>query len=276
MRDPNFIIVGTMKSGTSTLSDLLSLNKNIYIPDKEIHFFDNYGGYSELYNRGVDWYRSQFSDAAPNQLIGEKTPTYSYLKDVPERIQGLFPEIKLVWIFRDPVQRAYSNYWHAVVNGVENKSFTYAIANEDIRIKESIWFGYKRRGLYYKQVENYLQYFDIDQMYFMTLKDLKSNPERSLRSICDFLEVDFDLDMLNNKLVSNKTYLPRFKKLRYLMRKYIGYASILSKIERRINLSKKAYPKMKDADLDYLRSYYRDANIELQKITGLDIRHWNQ
>ena len=272
---PNFIIVGTMKSGTSSLADLLSLNNNIYIPEKELHFFDNFGGYKKRWNHGLDWYSKQFLNAEENQIIGEKTPTYSYLKDVPERILKTLPDIKLIWIFRNPIDRSYSNYWHAVINGTENKSFSYAINNEEQRIKKNVWFGYKKRSNYAEQVENYLKYFNLNKMHFITLEDLKENPEKVLRSTCSFLDVNFDKNMLFRNKISNKSYLPKSKILRYYLRKFFGPNSIIVKIDKKINTTKTPYPKMSNPDYNLLKSFFHESNLKLQKLTGLNIEHWN-
>ncbi|MEX0719992.1 MAG: sulfotransferase domain-containing protein [Balneolaceae bacterium] len=164
MKLPDFIIVGTMKSGTSTLGHYLRQHKNIFMPKDEVYFFDATGGYKDRWEKGIDWYREQFKDADENQIVGEKTPTYCYLVEVPERIYELLPEVKLIWIFRKPFDRAYSNYWHAVRNGGEKESFEYAEEDEQDRIKENIWNGYLQRSNYIKQVENYLKYFSLDQM----------------------------------------------------------------------------------------------------------------
>ena len=141
IQTPNFVIVGIMKSGTTSLADLLSANEQIFIPEKELHFFDNYGGHKDRWSLGLSWYKKQFLNASSAQLIGEKTPTYSYLNDVPKRIFETLPNVKLIWIFRNPINRTYSNYWHAVISGIENKSFNYAINNESKRIKKNIWLG---------------------------------------------------------------------------------------------------------------------------------------
>ena len=275
IQTPNFIIVGTMKSGTSSLADLLSSNNNIYIPEKELHFFDNFGGYKKRWNYGLDWYSKQFLNAEENQIIGEKTPTYSYLKEVPERISKTLPNVKLIWIFREPIARTYSNYWHAVINGSENASFTDAIHNETQRLEKNIWVGYKKRSNYYEQVQNYLKYFSLTQMHFLTLEELRDNPEKTLRSVCSFLEVDYDEEMLSRKIVSNKSYLPKSKMIRYYVRKMWGFNSILVKLERKINVTKASYPKMSESDRDYLRAFFSEGNIKLQKLTGLKTEYWN-
>ena len=82
----SFLIVGTMKSGTTTLADLLNKSDNIHLPSSEIHFFDN------NFNFGLDWFNKKLTDDIPiqkqkeNLLLGEKTPTYSYKESCAEKI----------------------------------------------------------------------------------------------------------------------------------------------------------------------------------------------
>ncbi len=100
---PDFLIVGTMKSGTSSLRHYLSQHPQIAIPAREIHFFDR----DDTYARGPAWYLGRLARdrTANTTIVGEKTPTYSYDPKVPARIHRDFPGVKLVWIFRNPVDR---------------------------------------------------------------------------------------------------------------------------------------------------------------------------
>jgi len=275
MKLPDFIIVGTMKSGTSTLAHYLNQYQSIYMPEKEIHFFDTVGGYKDRWEKGIEWYASQFKDAIDQQLIGEKTPTYSYLKDVPERIHEVLPNVKLIWIFRHPIDRAYSNYWHAVKNGSEKESFEYAVIHEKERLKENIFQGYIERSKYSDQVKNYLEYFPAGNMCFLTLKNLKEDLPGAMQKIGEFLQIEFDPATKLEHEIKNKTYLPRFKNVRYLMSTLFGSRSFVSKIERKINRTSKIYPKMDVTLRMKLIHEFREHNDELSEITGLNLAHWD-
>jgi len=107
---PNFLIVGAAKSGTSTLIGYLRRHPQIFMANSEIHFFD----LDENFNRGLGWYSNFFAKAKGEIAIGEKTPGYTYHSFAPQaslRIHQHFPEMKLIWIFRDPVERVYSHLW---------------------------------------------------------------------------------------------------------------------------------------------------------------------
>lgn len=163
---PDFIIVGTMKAGTTSLAHYLKQHPQIFMPNREVHFFNN----EDNYKKGVKWYKKQFKKASNDSVIGEKTPTYSYLKKVPKRIHDILPEVKLIWIFRNPVDRTYSNYWHAYKKGMERLSFEKAIKNEKQGIKENIFYGYKKRSIYVEQVKRYLKFFPKNKMFFYYLR----------------------------------------------------------------------------------------------------------
>ncbi|MGM0598085.1 MAG: sulfotransferase, partial [Myxococcota bacterium] len=145
---PNFLIVGVMKAGTTTLADYLNAHTSLKISHDEIHFFDR----DNNYKKGLKWYSKKlqgFSYYLPQSLKisnpeqiyqGEKTPTYSYKKNCAKRIKETLPRVKIIWIFRDPASRAYSNYLHAKRNGGELLEFREAVNREQERIKNNIFW----------------------------------------------------------------------------------------------------------------------------------------
>src|SRR5262245_33715274 len=100
---PNFLIVGAMKCGTSTLLGYLRQHREIYIARREVHFFDR----DSQYRLGIEWYEKQFGSSPQHRAVGEKTPAYCFVPEAAKRIHRHLPDVKLIWIFRDPVARAY-------------------------------------------------------------------------------------------------------------------------------------------------------------------------
>jgi hypothetical protein len=123
---PDFIIVGAMKAGTTTVKDYLRKHSNVFIPHDELFFFS-----SSDYNKGLTFYSKYFEDYSNEKIIGEKTTTYSYDLNTPGRIFEFNPEVKLIWVLRNPVSRSYSNYWHVVKQGKERLSFEDSIKKEE-------------------------------------------------------------------------------------------------------------------------------------------------
>ena len=103
---PDFICVGAAKSGSTSLHEILAVHPDIWLPAaKELHFFDN----PDHYARGMSWYREQFSAAPANAMVGEVTPAYLSYPEIPARMrEHLGDALKLIFLFREPVSRAYS------------------------------------------------------------------------------------------------------------------------------------------------------------------------
>src|SRR4051794_34667074 len=103
---PNFVIVGAPKCGTSSLARWLMQHPEVYlVPEKELHFFTGF------WDQGIGWYENCFS---PNgqRAIGEASPSYLADHTAHERMASVIPDAKLIAMVRNPIDRAYSHYWH--------------------------------------------------------------------------------------------------------------------------------------------------------------------
>ena len=102
---PTFVVAGAQKCGTSTLHSLLQDHPHVLMSrPKELHFFDRH------WERGLDWYASQFTPGPDHQQFGESTPVYMYDAVGRQRMIETLPEARIVVILRDPIKRAYSHY----------------------------------------------------------------------------------------------------------------------------------------------------------------------
>ncbi|MEO0854539.1 MAG: sulfotransferase domain-containing protein, partial [Cyanobacteria bacterium J06648_11] len=135
---PNFLIIGAQKAGTTSLYAYLRQHPCVHAPDmRELHYF------THNFNRGLTWYKSQFPSSPVRFfdtvvrrqpfLSGESSPTYLLYPQVPRRVAALIPEVKLIALVRNPVDRAYSHYSMMVRRRFETLSFADAIAREDER-----------------------------------------------------------------------------------------------------------------------------------------------
>ncbi len=200
----HFSIIGTQKGGTTSLDRYLSQHPQICTaPQKEVHFFDL------QFQLGRDWYEAQFLIDPANPFeasltIGEATPYYLFHPGVPERMATLYPQIKLIVMLRDPVDRAISHYHHAVKYGFEPLGFDAAIAAEADRLAgENIRLltnpiatsyshqhhSYLARGRYLEQILCWEQFFPRSQFLYINSADFFANPDRELQRVCDFLGV---------------------------------------------------------------------------------------
>ncbi|MGH7629885.1 MAG: sulfotransferase family protein, partial [Gemmatimonadales bacterium] len=119
---PNFlIIIGAQKAGTTWLAYQLRQHPDVFMPSREVHFFDSAGNFE----KGLAWYEGHFEDARGKRVIGEKTPEYcwvggrgpGHLPEVHRNIHAALPEVRLIMILRNPVDRAVSHLTHLIRAG---------------------------------------------------------------------------------------------------------------------------------------------------------------
>ena len=169
----NFFIVGTAKSGTTTLFETLRKHPGIFIPRrKECRYFSclpvNFSGRaprsSNYVVQSLEEYRKLFKGAKPGQLCGDISPDYLYYYQnaVPKILDEINAQVPIVIVLRNPIDRAYSNYLHHVREGREKLSFEVALnAEKERRAANWAWgWNYVDIGLYANQVKAYMDNFE--------------------------------------------------------------------------------------------------------------------
>ncbi|WP_144054288.1 sulfotransferase domain-containing protein [Pleurocapsa sp. PCC 7319] len=254
---PSFIITGAKKCGTTSLFHYLSEHPNIGAPiKKEISYFDiNFA-------KGNQWYKSFFpislpGNESPYLITGEATANYICHPQAPQRIAKILPQVKLIALLRNPVDRAYSHYHHTKRIGREDLSFEEALKQEDFRVKQieqiennsfnfisnhhgAYNYTYLSSGLYAEQLENWFAHFDEKQFLILKSEDYFSHPEIIFQQVLDFLELP--------------NWSPkRFKKYNY-----------------------NAYPQKMDSNTrKHLIEYFQPHNEKLYELLGVDFG-WNK
>jgi len=178
---PSFLIVGTQKGGTTSLYDYLIQHPEIIpVERKEIHFFDS------NFDKGLPWYLSFFPEKIEGQVrpnCGEASPSYLFIEEIPQRVKGLFPDIKIIILLRNPVDRAISHFSMEKYRKLENLDFKTAIEKEQERMQENIRhrirYSYLEQGLYHKHIKNWLKHFDENQLLFIKSEDFFDNPKEA-------------------------------------------------------------------------------------------------
>jgi len=286
---PTFIICGTQRGGTTTLYHYLKEHPEICMSEKkEVHYFDL------NYHKGPQWYESHFKNCQNKKVkaIGEASPLYMYLREVPERIHETFPDVKLIFILRNPVDRAYSHYWHEVKLGVEYLPFEEAIKRENEIISKSNLFNkqnysYLDRGKYVIQLERFQKYFSKDQILIIFNEDLKKTPEVAMKKVFEFLKVDTSFEKPSWK---HKKYNIGYSPRSWRMQKTIGWfgshnnilGSIVRTIFQNIRHNKffnnllfiNGYPPMKVETREELLKYFRPYNKRLEKFLEKKLYEW--
>ncbi|MDY7015732.1 MAG: sulfotransferase, partial [Cyanobacteriota bacterium] len=220
---PNFLIIGAAKSGTNALYRSLEQHPQIYMsPNKEPCFFALDGQAVDFRGSGVEQikkyatleaYLTLFEKVSTEIAIGEASTWYLYRPQTAERIKHYIPDVKLIAILRDPVERAYSQFTYMIAEEREFlKSFDRALAAEQERIKQHFlpWWHYQQRGFYYRQLKIYFELFDARQIKVYLYEDWKNNPLKIIQDIFLFLEVDTQF-VPNTSKQHNVTYIPKSK-----------------------------------------------------------------
>ena len=237
MRLPNFMCLGVTKSGTTSLYDILIQHPEIYISEfKEPHFFD----ITENFKNGVQWYSDNYFKKANHKIIADFTPSYFFDSNAPKRIfETLGSSMKFVVLLRNPVDRAYSHYWHSKRDVHEDTRFLKALEIEDQRlhkyIKKSDYLSYLRhsyinQGLYSQMLERYLEYFCLDNFLFIHFEnEFIVDRKKTIKKILNFLEVD-DAVALDINIKSNSSSKEISKTLKKIMKRKSWFRKVLKNL----------------------------------------------
>jgi len=211
---PDFIIIGTKRGGTTSLFRYL-LQHPAVLPTfpsfqtlKGVYFFDQH------FNKGLRWYRSHFPSGPYRSILGrakgvrvltgEASPGYLFHPLAAARIAGSMPQVKVIALLRNPVDRAYSHYRDEVKRGAETLSFEDALEREPVRLAGELErtvadptyysaaldrHSYLARGMYLAQVEAWMRAFPADQLLILRSEDLYTGPQRVHAAVLEFLDL---------------------------------------------------------------------------------------
>jgi len=178
-RLPDFIIIGTMKSATSSLYWWLQEQPGCFLASpKEIDFFSK----ADRWRKGIEWYRSLFAGAPAGQVLGEASVSYTlptFAGVAASRMRSTLPDVRLLVTLRHPEERLRSHYRHEVQRGREQRSFIDAV-----RILENPYLATSR---YFSCLEPYLERFSRDQLCLVRFEDLVSGGRSGWHQTLRFL-----------------------------------------------------------------------------------------
>jgi hypothetical protein len=290
MAVPNFLCVGAQKAGTTTLYEILKQHPDIFLPQqvKETKFFV----YEEKFQKGLAFYEKEyFSEWNSQSAIGEVDPAIMYEELAAQRIHNTLGEqVKLIFIFRNPVSRAYSHYLMSQRKGFEDLSFEEAIVAEQERLRanpaQKFNFSYFSRGFYTEQVNRFKKFFREENMLFLVFEDdFIKNRKETFDRIQDFLGVK--RMALNLQIKSNEAAAPKNKAIHDLTRKKNPLRNLLAKIIpsgarkqlQRFIAGKNAkaveqprLDKLKEQEL--IHQYFISDIQELEKLIHRDLHTW--
>jgi hypothetical protein len=204
-RLPDFLLVGAPKAGTSALHAALTTHPQLFLSRvKEPKYYlcgdsppPAYQGPGDAHsNREWVWQRSRyqalFTEAPGDALCGESTPFYLYHRDARRRIAADLPHVRIVAVLRDPVDRAYSNWMHLWVDGLEPCADVVEACDREQERLDAGWapfWHYRGLGMYGRQVADLYRHVDPDRVLLLRYRDLVDEPDQTLDRVCTFLGV---------------------------------------------------------------------------------------
>lgn len=171
--------IGPQKSATTWVYNCLKEHPDVAAPESDtIHYYDMF------YARGESWYERFFDHATEGQILYDPTTTYIRSPWAPRRIAKENPDAKIMVCLRNPIDRAFSHYWHEKKKGSINFDFAEVLENYDLY---SSWL---EPGFYAEHLERYLEYFDRDQLLCLRFETLQADQRAFLRQIYHFAGID--------------------------------------------------------------------------------------
>jgi hypothetical protein len=178
----SFLIAGFQKCGTTSLADAVAKHPKIEMcSQKEPGYFNKKNPklssdftYHELFN---------FENARSDTLFFEATTSYSWVLQYPNSVESAYkynPDMKLIFVIRDPIKRIESQYRHEYLKAQEARVIDVAVTSNP---------SYISRSMYYMQISWWRRLFPVDNILIIKLEDLKVDPERTLRDIWRFLDL---------------------------------------------------------------------------------------
>jgi hypothetical protein len=301
---PDFIIGGAMKSATSSLHTILADHERIFIPEPEIHFFSiddpiqhppfflgtkgefRSQDYERDFDRNVRWYRQFFASACDDQVIGEDSTVYLAAPEAPERIRQLLPNVKLIFLLRNPVDRTYSHYWHRVRKGYATHRFEHELRHGPCTLHI--------RSFYKPQIQRYYRVFPEDQIKVILFERFVESTQQVVDEVCAFLRIETSIDLTDVDDHTNASKVPRWLQLHlwlnrcsallrdnyssHLPGKTSATLSTRELLQRKIysrlqdwNLQAGSYPPMNPDTRRHLSKLYGQKNRGLGEILSVDL-----
>ncbi len=290
---PTFIGIGTPKSGTTWLFRCLAEHPEVFItPVKETAFFA-----SSFDPEALDTYHRYFEGGQEAIAVGEISVDYFDSEPTPARIAQVLPDVKLVVVFRNPIDQVYSHYWHLARQNFhsweedQRLSFEAALDKYSVRLIEP--------ASYAKYLKSWLRYFNRDQIHVIFYEEICQQPQTVLQRLFEFLGVDPTFlpsaldrqDVSVRKGVSPKSPLldqihsilyQQLNQQFYMPLKHLLGFNVAAQLKETLRIRqimqtlfyREGYPKMAATTRTALCDRFSPDIQELATLTGRDLSHW--
>ena len=199
---PGYLVIGTKRGGSTSFADWLEQHPDVApcLAQKGTHYFDT------NYRRGRAWYASRFEKSSAGfQITGEASPYYMFHPLAAERIKTELPDVKLIAVLREPVERLLSHYRYEVERGHETEPLATALDLEDARLAGEVerlrtdasyegyryrHFSYLHRGHYAEQLAHFHTLFAPENVLVLRSEQMFAHPNETLATAWRFLGVE--------------------------------------------------------------------------------------
>ena len=279
---PNFFIIGAPRCGTTSLYEYLKKTKQIFMSHvKEPNYFskatipDNYI-FAPVRNEKE--YLKLFDGVTDEVAIGESTVHYLQDPIAPKLIHEKIPDCKFIISLRDPVERAYSHFLYYQSFGFEKRTFRKAIEDNIKNIDNISGKHYINGGLYFEQLQRYLEFFKKEQILIILFENLAKNTGHEITKIFDFLKVS---EKLPKEI---DTVFNQYSHTRSTLSDHILKSTFITKFSRKIIpeplriklrediLTKKSTkPEMNESDRLFLQKFYSSSVNSLSEFLDMEL-----
>jgi len=281
MRLPTFLIPGAPKCGSTTLFRWLQSHPDVFMPErKEPNFF------GQNWDKGLAWYADFFAEAGDRRAVGECSVWTMGQAEAPARVRATIPDVRLVFLLRDPARRAWSEYWFRRQRG----DIDMPPLAEYVRTPEG-QRSLLRTGLYRAQLEAWLAEFPRERMLFLATEALSARPRESWQRACVHIgvdpasEPDFGERHNETRVVGNPAAFRSAKAAwRAASRALdaVGLRPVTDAVRRRrlalqgVMLRDGRPPELDEPTRAFLADYYREDAAALAEDFGVDVSAWKE
>jgi hypothetical protein len=266
------MVIGAGKAGTTTLHSLLGTLSAVYMSSpKEVRYFSH----PRHPDYPLEWYYRYFAPGRNHRHRGESAPQYTMypvIRGVAPRIHEMNPDIRLVYLVRDPVDRLVSAYAHNRYSGYETRTIEQALTADATYLAPS---------MYGMQLGEYLRFFSIDQVHVEDLDSVRTDPMGVLHRLADFLDVQCDGHPVGVQNASRRRVLrPAYRALMARLRtRELERTRWQRRIQRSWVASKPLDPSelrlSRELDND-LRNFFVDDTLLLEDLVKRSFADWRR
>lgn len=278
----DFLVVGAMKSGTTSLHKYLSSHEQLFLPKKkELNYF----AIDEEFEKGLSYYQNNFPTTT-TRMCGEVSPRYMMSEKAPERIRQEIGDVKIIMIVRNPIERAFSHFRMMQRRNEEIRTWPEWVLQVSDGRENRNTSDYIKFGLYGQILHRYLQYFDYSSVHILFTDELEREPKEAMKNIAKFLEIEnkFSDAIIGKKYHSSGNY--RFPSLTKLINKasktLAPHKSIVFKFiprnlassalfyfETQLNVVSDGSYRVKESEIEVLKMEFSDDLMLFEKLSGI-------